>query len=74
MLSREVTWTPLHPEQWTRIVHDGDEIRVGYIGGEAQGVHLDAPSPVTMFICRKYVAKTKCASVLLPKTYRVSHP
>jgi len=28
-LSGEITWSLLRPEQWTDIVRDGDEIRLG---------------------------------------------
>jgi hypothetical protein len=72
-LSGNVAWTPLHPEQWTEIVRDGDEIRIGNIAAEAEGVHLDAPSPVAIFTYENPLTGTHRANVLLPKTYRVSH-
>ena len=73
-LSGNVAWAPLHPERWTEIVRDGDEIRVGYIGAEAEGIHFDAPSPVAIFTYENPLTGTHRANILLPKTYRVSHP
>ena len=72
-LSGEVSWTPIRPEQWTTIVCDGDEIRVGYTGAEADGVHLDSPSPVVIFTYESSSTGTHRAHILLPKSYRVSH-
>lgn len=75
-LSGGVAWTPLTPERWSGVVRDGDEFRVGYIGGEPQGIYSDAPSPVVIFTYNNPHPGIgiQCAYIHLPKTYRVSHP
>jgi len=46
-LSREITWAHLRPEQWTDLVCNGDEIRLGSSG--AEGVDLYDPTLLITF-------------------------
>jgi len=73
-LSGEITWAPLRPEQWADIVSNGDEIRVG-----GSGVEADGPGPVIVFgLIEGYSGShfpttSKHITVVLPKTREVNH-
>ena len=65
-LAGVITWGLLRPEQWTDIVRDGDEIRVGGSGIESVG--LDATGPLVIF----YRDGWDSRMMLLPRTCEVS--
>ena len=75
-LSGEITWALLRPEQWTDIVCNGDEIRVGGRGAEV--VDPDGPVPLIIFGLARYYndyepAVSKYITVVLPKTHEVNY-
>jgi len=70
-LAGVITWALLHPEQWTNIVHNGDEIRVGGSGIETVG--LDATDPLVIFYCeRVWSSACDARMIFLPRTCEVS--
>jgi hypothetical protein len=74
-LAYETTWALLRPEQWTDIVRDGDEIRLGRRGG-AEVIDLYGPGPLVTFkhLIGYNTGKIyKYVTMLLPKTCEVSH-
>ena len=75
-LSGEITWSLLRPEQWTDIVRDGDEIRLGD-GSVPDISDLHGPSPIITLMGPKIDPHTKTknskfVTTLLPKTCEVS--
>jgi len=75
-LSGEVTWSLLRPEQWTDIVRDGDEIRLGGDGVDFSDFH--GPNPIitlkriSYYDLRSGWTQYKYVTTLLPKTYEVN--
>ena len=65
-LSGPVAWAQLRPEQWTDIVRDGDEIRLG-LGGSARVIE---GSPDPRMFTFKYLDGNnyKYATMYLPET------
>jgi len=67
-----ITWALLRPEQWTDIVRDGDEIRVGGSGADVTG--LNDQRPLVTFQCRsRGSGEFEYTGILLPKTGKVSN-
>ena len=62
-----VTWAPLRPKQWSDIVRDGDEIRVGGNDEEISGLY----DPIPLVTFKKYPAG-RSVTMLLPQTTEVS--
>ena len=69
-LSGEIAWTSFNPEQWTKIIRDGDEIRVGRRG--IKEAVICVPTPIVVFVYKYHYEEYRPATVLLPKTYKVS--
>jgi len=68
-LSGEIAWTSFNPGQWTNLVRDGDEIRIGRRGIDEP---VCVPTPVMTFAYKYHDEEYRRATVLLPKTYKVS--
>jgi len=62
-----VNWVPLRPKQWSNIVCDGDEIRVGDNDEEISGLY----DPIPLVTFKRYPAG-RSVTMLLPKTIEVS--
>jgi hypothetical protein len=71
LLSGEITWAPFRPEQWTDIVCNRDEIRLG--GGGAEVVDLYVPGQlITLGLSHDYHFEqprmSKYMTIVLPRT------
>lgn len=66
--SGEISWAAVRPEQWTDVVHKGDEIRVGGDGTELNGI-----GPLITFQRRMGHGVSEYVTMLLPKTSQVSY-
>lgn len=76
LLSGEITWSSLRPEQWADVVRDGDEIRLG--GGGAEISSLYGPSPLitlnrSVYNVHGAVNSSQIITTVLPKTCEVSY-
>ncbi|KIM36948.1 hypothetical protein M413DRAFT_31337 [Hebeloma cylindrosporum] len=62
--SGSVAWAPLRPDQWTDVVRDGDEIRLG-----SSRIVCSHPAPLIAFKCWRLDIKSySCITLLLPTT------
>ena len=72
LLTHETTWALLRPEEWTDVVRDGDEIRMGR-RDVGPGPFVIFKYPTQSDIIHRNEHNVKCVTMLLPKTCEVSY-
>ena len=78
-INAQVTWVDIIPHLWSRVIKEGDEVRIFTISGpNSSPSHGDTPQPLITFRYDWYQGEgsskklnRRFATTLLPNTYEV---